>query len=106
MVVAVKRVRDYNPKNSTNFCAIDYNGNCTLSGAFSKILSTYDKITDILDEFEDAIPPVGFTANREYYSHIMSFVTGEILFFVKVNPDRSIRVLTTQQYFAGVGFDS
>lgn len=87
-----------------NFCAgSDYATGYTLTGAFNKILSTYD---EIIREGDFSVTPVGFTAGREYYSHICSFITGEILFFVKVNPDRSVQFLTTQQAFAGVGFDS
>lgn len=104
MRVSVKRVCDYNPDNSMNFCAgSDYTTGYTLTGAFNRILSTYD---EIIRESDFSVPPIGFTADKEYYSHICSFITGEILFFVRVSQDRSVRFLTTQQAFAGVGFDS
>lgn len=104
MVVSVKRVRNYNPDNSMNFCAgSDYLTGYTLTGAFNKILSTYE---EIMEEGDFSVLPVGFTIDKEYYSHICSFITGEVLFFVKVSPDRSVKFITMQQVRAGIGFDS
>lgn len=104
MQVRVRRVPCYHPDNSGNFCAgSDYSVGYTLTGAFNKIRSTYE---EIMAEGDSSVPPIGFTTAKEYYSHVCSFITGEILFFVKVKPDRSVQFLTIQQALAGIGFDS
>lgn len=110
MMAKVKRVPGYHPQNSNSFYVGDYkNAPCTLSDAFDTIIKLYDNIVlmaGVVGDFENVICPAGFTENKEYYSHICSFITGEILFFVKVKPDRSVQFLTTQQALAGIGFDS
>lgn len=104
MKVAVKRVPGFSPDNSANFYAgSDYGTGYTLTGAFNKIRSTYE---EIMEEGDFSVPPIGFTTAKEYYSHVCSFITGEILFFVKVKPDRSMEILTSQQAFNGIGFSS
>ena len=103
MVVPVKRVRTYNSDNSMNFCVgSDRSTGFTLTGAFNKIRSIYD---EIMEEGDFYVPPIGFTAKKEYYSHVYSFITGELLFFVKVNPDRTMQIQTMQQVLAGISSD-
>lgn len=82
MKVSVKRVRNFSPNDSMDFCkGFDFSqARHTLTGVISEIRS--DFLNKIIDRgFGN--PVTGLTESGEYFCPITSYVTGEAIFIIK-----------------------